>query len=382
MTAHEKYDVIVLGIGGMGSAALYHLAKRGQRVLGLERFDIPHAMGSSHGVNRIIRLAYYEDPAYVPLLRRAYQLWRELQAEAGEQLLHVTGSIDASAEDGDVFQGSLRSCELYDLPHEVLTSAELHRRFPGFELPGDHRALYQPDGGFVLSERAIVAHVGGALAAGAVVRARETAVEWKLTASGVRVRTTNGEYEADRIVLTAGAWMGKLLPDLDRLFAPERQVLAWFQPLESARFTPATFPVFNLTVDEGRYYGFPVFGIPGFKVGRYHHFEEAIDPDHWRDEPGASDQAILRDFTAKYFPAAAGPVMTLKSCIFTNTPDEHFIVDRLHEEGRVIVASPCSGHGFKFCPVIGEILADLATEGSTRHDISLFRIDRFMNATV
>jgi sarcosine oxidase len=377
MTAHAKYDAIVLGIGGMGSAALYHLARRGQRVLGLEQYDIPHAMGSSHGVNRIIRLAYYEDPAYVPLLRRAYELWRELQVEAGEPLLHITGSIDASAEDGEVFQGSLRSCELHDLPHEVLTGAELHRRFPGFELPAAHRAIYQPEGGFVLSERAIVAHVQGALVAGANVRAREAALEWELTGSGVRVRTAKGVYEADRLVLSAGAWMGKLLPGLDQLFAPERQVLAWFQPLVLDRFTPANFPVFNLTVDEGRYYGFPVHCIPGFKVGRYHHREEAIDPAGWNDEPDDVDEAILREFTAKYFPAAAGPVMTLKSCIFTNTPDEHFIVDRLAADGRVIVASPCSGHGFKFCPVIGEILADLATDGQTRHDITVFRLDRF-----
>jgi sarcosine oxidase len=295
----------------MGSAACYHLARRGQRVLGLERFDIPHMMGSSHGVNRIIRLAYYEDPSYVPLLKRSYELWRSLESELGEQILHITGSVDASHADGEVFTGSLRSCELHDLPHEVLTGKELAARYPGYRLPDDHLALLQPEGGFVLSERAIVAHVQGAIAAGATIRAREEVVAWELTASGVRVRTAKGEYEAERLIVSAGAWAGKLIPELAALMIPERQVLAWFQPSDPSRFQPSNFPVFNLTVDEGRYYGFPVYGIPGFKVGRYHHRDETIDPNAWNREPDEIDEAILREFTAKYFPAADGPVMTL-----------------------------------------------------------------------
>lgn len=377
MAPATSFDVIVAGVGGMGSAACYHLARRGKRVLGLERFDVPHAMGSSHGVNRIIRLAYYEAPAYVPLLRRSYELWRELQSGFGEQLLHITGSIDASAPDGEVFAGSLRSCELHDLPHEVLTGAQLSERFPGYRLPPDHSAVLQPEGGFVLSERAIVAHVEGAIEAGATIRAREPVVEWATTTAGVRVRTAKGVYEAEQLIVSAGAWSAALLPELVELAVPERQVLAWFQPAERALFQPERFPVFNLTVEEGRYYGFPVYGIPGFKVGRYHHLDERIDPDAWDREPNDADEAVLREFTARYFPLANGPAMTLKSCIFTNTPDEHFIVDRLGPHPAVIVASPCSGHGYKFCPIIGEILADLAVEGASRHDISLFRLDRF-----
>lgn len=376
----SKYDVIVLGIGGMGSAACYHLAKRGRRVLGLERLDIPHMMGSSHGVNRIIRLAYYEDPSYVPLLRRAYELWRELQSAFGEQLLHITGSIDASERDGEVFTGSLRSCELHDLPHEVFTGKELARRFPGYRLPDDHVALFQSEGGFVLSERAIVAHVQGAIEAGATIRGREEVLGWDLTAAGVRLRTSKATYDAERLIVSAGAWAGKMIPEIERLAVPERQVLAWFQPSTPDLFQPANFPVFNLTVEEGRYYGFPVYGIPGFKVGRYHHRAEEIDPDAWNREPDDVDEEMLRSFTARYFPAAEGPVMTMKSCMFTNSPDEHFIVDHLYGEQRVIVASPCSGHGFKFCSVIGEILADLAIRGETNHDISLFRLGRFVSA--
>ncbi|MEA2526827.1 MAG: sarcosine oxidase [Thermomicrobiales bacterium] len=379
-TASSGYDVIVIGVGGMGSAACYHLARRGKRVLGLERFDVPHAMGSSHGVNRIIRLAYYEDPSYVPLLRRAYELWRELQSDFGEQLLHITGSADASDEHGEVFQGALRSCELHDLPHEVLSSADLTRRFPAFRLPSDHFALYQPEGGFLLSERCVVAHVFGALAAGAEIRAREQVLSWTATASGVRVVTDRGSYEAERLIISAGAWMQSLVPALTSLAQPERQVLAWFQPTSADLFAPARFPVFNLSVDEGRYYGFPVFGIPGFKVGRYHHREEQIDPDDFDRAPNPADEAVLREFAARYFPAGAGPTMAMMSCIFTNTPDEHFVIDVLPDAPQVVVASPCSGHGFKFCSVVGEILADLASRGATGHDIGLFRLERIAGA--
>lgn len=377
MSNKHGYDVIVVGIGGMGSAACYHLAKRGQRVLGLERFDIPHAMGSSHGVNRIIRLAYYEDPSYVPLLRRAYQLWRDLETEFTEQLLYITGSIDASDPDGDVFAGALRSCELHDLPHTVLTSAELTSRFPGFSLPASHNALYQPEGGFLMSERGIVAHVSGAISAGAEIRARERVIEWDITTAGVRVTTERGVYEAGQLVLSAGAWMQSLVPELQILAQPERQVLGWFQPYEPDIYSTRHFPVFNLSVDEGRYYGFPVHHVPGFKVGRYHHLEEHVSAEAFAREPTATDEEMLRSFTARYFPRAAGPTMALRSCLFTNTPDEHFIIDHLPGAQAVTVASPCSGHGYKFCSVIGEILADLSSGGSTSHDIALFRLNRF-----
>ena len=380
--SNKAFDVIVVGIGAMGSAACLQLARRGSRVLGLERFDIPHAMGSSHGINRIIRLAYYEDPSYVPLLRRAYELWRELERGFGEQLLHITGSIDASPRDSWVFEGSLRSCEEHGLPYEILDHRQLAARFPAYQLPEGHFALFQPDGGFLLSERCIVANVQAAQDAGADIHAREKVLSWDLTASGVKVETDRAAYEAERIVLSAGAWMSDLLPALKPLAIPERQVLAWFQPTNPKLFAPEHFPVFNMEVDEGRYYGFPVYGIPGVKIGKYHHFHEVVDPDEMNREPTAEDEAVLRAFSSRYFPASDGPVMALKSCIFTNSPDEHFIIDTLPGEPRVIVASPCSGHGFKFASVIGEILADLAIDGSTKHDIGLFTLDRFQHTRV
>jgi sarcosine oxidase len=371
--AVERFDAIVVGVGGMGSAALFHLARRGRRALGLERFSVPHELGSSHGVTRIIRLAYYEDPAYVPLLRRAYELWRGLEERTGEPLLHVTGSVDAGPE---VFEGSLRSCEEHDLPHETLSGAELGRRFPAYRLPPETEALLQPDGGFLEPERCIVAHAREAEALGASVRTGERVLGWEPAGDGVRVRSERGTYEAERLVLCAGAW-SESVARLPGLVAAERQVLAWLEPLEPGLFEPARFPVFNLVVPEGRWYGFPVFGLPGFKVGRYHHREEVVDPDAFDREPGPEDEALLRGFVERYFPAGAGPTASLKTCLFENSPDEHFLLDLHPEAPQAVVAAGFSGHGFKFCSVVGEIAADLALDGDTRHDIGFLTLSRF-----
>ncbi|CAN5273459.1 N-methyl-L-tryptophan oxidase [soil metagenome] len=376
--AAQTFDVIVVGIGGMGSAAIWQLARRGQRVLGLERFDIPHDHGSSHGVTRIIRLAYYEHPDYVPLLKRAFALWNEAGNAFGEKLLVTTGSLDAGAADGEVFQGSLGSCLKHALPHEVLTGAEINARFPGYRLPGDFAGLFQPDGGFVLSERAIVAHATMAMSAGAVVHARERVIEWSpIAGGGVRVKTERGTYEAGRLVLSPGAWIGDLVPSLRTLAVPERQVLGWFQPDELAKFAPAAFPVLNLMVPEGRYYLLPVHGVPGLKIGLYHHFHERGHADALSREVTPADEAVLRRCLRLYFPDADGPVMALHTCMFTNTPDEHFIIDTLPGQPEVVIASPCSGHGYKFASVVGEIIADLATEGRSSFDLSMFRLGRF-----
>jgi sarcosine oxidase len=373
------YDVIVVGVGGMGSAAAWQLARRGQRVLGLERFDIPHNKGSSHGVSRIIRLPYYEDPAYVPLLHRAYALWHEAEAETGAELLVTTGSIDASAEDDPLFQGALASAREHDLAHEVLTGTEVNERFLGYRLPAAHRAVFQPQGGLVASERAIVSHVALAQREGADIRARERVLRWTADpgGEGVTVTTDKGEYRAARLVLTAGAWIGELAARLARLAVPERQVLAWLQPHRPDWFTTDRFPVFNLQVEEGRYYGFPVYEVPGFKFGRYHHQNETGTADTLLREPDVADEELLRQFGERYFPDGSGATMALRACMFTNTPDEHFIIDRDPDHPQVVLASPCSGHGYKFCSVIGEILADLAMgDGTTRHEIGFLRLAR------
>lgn len=373
-----NYDVIVAGVGAMGSAAAYQLAQRGQRVLGLERFDIPHAMGSSHGTNRIIRLAYFEHPLYVPLLRRAYELWRSTETAFGEQLLYITGGIDAGPLGGRVVGGSLAACREHDLPHELLDAREAMRRFPGFRLAPDQVANFQADAGFVMSERAIVAHVTMAMAAGAEIRAREAILGWEPTAGGgVRVTTSRGTYEAGRLILSTGAWIADHAPALVGLAVPERQVLGWFQPKVPAHFALGAFPVSIVETAEASCYQFPIFGVPGFKIGLYHHLKQTGHADSLSREPTEEDEAALREVLRETFPDADGPLLGLRCCMFTNTPDEHFVVDTLPGLPQVVVASPCSGHGFKFSSVMGEVLADLATSGSTRHDISLFRLDRF-----
>jgi sarcosine oxidase len=375
----NRFNTIVVGVGGMGSATAYYLARRGQRVLGLERYDIPHDQGSSHGYTRIIRLAYYEHPSYVMLLRRAYELWRELEARREEQLLHITGSIDAGPADSWVFKGSLRSCVEHELQHEVLTGSELAERFPGYRLPPDIMAVLQPDGGYLAPERCIVSYAFEAMRHGAELHGRETVLGWEpLGDEGVRVETDRDVYEADSLVITAGAWNDRLIDFLPGLAVPERQVLAWFQPQRPELFEPELFPVFNLLVEEGRYYGFPVHGVPGFKIGRYHHFEEHGPADAIDFEVYEEDEEMLRELTSRYFPAAVGPTMTLKACMFTNTPDNHFLIDLHPQYPQVAYASACSGHGFKFASVVGEILADLAQHRATRHQIDLFSHERFL----
>ncbi len=374
-----RYDAIVIGLGGMGSATAAHLARRGWRVLGLEQFDLLHERGSSHGLTRIIRLAYHEDPSYVPLLRRAYELWHALEAEAREQLLITTGSLEGGPEDGPTFRGALAAAEEHQIEHEVLDMDAVQRRFPAYRgFPHATRAVLQPDGGFLLSERCVLAHVNVALRHGAELRFRDAALSWEATpGGGVRVVSSHGTDEADRLVICGGAWAGRLVPALAPLAIPERQVLAWLQPTRPELFDPAVFPVFLIDVEEGSFYGFPVHDVPGFKFGRYHHREERMDPDDPDRSALPADERLLRSFAERYFPDGAGPTVMLKACIFTNSPDEHFILDTLPDAPQVSVAAGFSGHGFKFCSVVGEVMADLAMHGSTRHRIDLFRLDRF-----
>ena len=372
------YDVIVIGLGGMGSAAVYHLARRGSKVLGLERFDIPHDHGSSHGVTRIIRLAYAEHENYVPLLRRAYQLWREIESEVDERLLFVTGGIDAGEEGSGTVTGALRSCKIHNIPHEILDAHSLRTRFPGYNLPHEMVAVFHPDGGFVLSERAIVAYVMAARALGATVKARERVLDWKADGGGLRVRTDRDSYSTSKLIVTAGPWTSDLVPTVAPLLTVERQVLIWSQPLYPDTFRLEAFPVFNMEAPEGRFYGFPIYGVPGFKLGKYHHLRQQTDPDHMDRECHPEDEEVLRVAIRRYFPDANGPTLALKTCLFTNTRDEHFLIDFHPGLPQACIAAGFSGHGFKFCSVIGEIVTDLALEGSTRWDISLFRLNRLI----
>src|SRR5262245_46709758 len=374
--AAHGYDAIVIGVGGMGSAAACHLARRGARTLALEQFDIPHDLGSSHGISRIIRLAYWEHPNYVPLVRRAYDLWLDLERSAGERLLVVTGSIDAGLASSANIVGVRDACRRFQLANEEFDSAALTARFPGYRLPADVIAILQPQGGFLVPERCIVTHVETAQRAGAEVHARERVLGWDTVAGGVRVRTDRGEYSAGRLVITAGPWTASLVRAMTATLTPERQVVLWSQPRVPGFFRSDNFPVFYIREHDDGFYGFPIHSVPGMKIGKYHHRHEAVDPDTMDRQPNRDDEEVLREGIRRYFPDADGPTMSMKTCLFTNTRDEHFVIDFLDNDPRVAVAAGFSGHGFKFCSVVGEILADLALDGGTRHDISLFAMKR------
>lgn len=371
----ERYDAVVVGVGGMGSAALYHLARRGRRVLGLDRFDVPNELGSSHGLTRIIRLAHFEGPSFVPLVQRAYELWRELEDLGDDQLLYITGAIDAG---GELFEGSLACCVELDLEHEVLDGASLGRRFPGYRLPDDLPVLFQPDGGFLLPEICVGAHARAAAAHGAELRTSERVLDWEELGEGIVVRTDRATVEAELLVLTAGAWAQEIARLPAGLVGASRQSVVWFAPHRPELFAPHRFPVFNLEIDGEHVYGFPEFGVPGVKIGRYDGETPIVpDPDHMSRGIADTDEASLRPLVERYLPDAAGTVLDVRTCPFDPSPDEGFIIDRHPESDRAVLAAGFSGRGFKFCSVVGEILVDLILEGETRHDIGRFLLDRF-----
>jgi sarcosine oxidase len=371
-----QFDVVVVGTGAMGSAALYQLARRGARVLGVERFAPGHDKGSSHGETRIIRLGYFEHPSYVPLVRRAYALWRELEAASGHKLLHTTGIAEIGPPGGELVAGTLAASRLHQLPHEILDAAETMRRFPAFNIPSDYVAVLQPDGGFVAVEPAIEAQVALARAAGAELRTGVAVFSITAHGNGVRIGTSQGEIEAGAAIVAAGPWVGTLVPNLP--VRVTREVMAWFHPSDPALFSADRFPVFILESRHGMHYGFPLHGSPGVKIAKHHHRNETVDPDRVDRVISPADEALIRRALAGHIPAADGPLAAARTCLYTVTPDHDFIIDRLPDAPNVIVASPCSGHGFKFAPVVGEILADLAIEGGTDHDIRRFRLSRFL----
>jgi sarcosine oxidase len=372
-----SFDVVVCGLGAMGSAALYELARRRVRVLGLERFTPGHDRGSSHGATRIIRLAYWEHPSYVPLLRRAYDLWRELEGAAGQKFLHVTGVAEIGPPDGMLVRGTLAAAHLHALRHEVLPARDVMRRFPAFRLPPKFVAVVQPDGGFLAAEPSIHAMLALAQAAGAELRTGKTVRTIESHGGGVRVVTDRTVIEAGSAIVAAGPWTKSLLPDLAAPLRVTRQVMAWFAPSEPALFAPGRFPVFLIESRHGIHYGLPPFGGAGIKVAKHHHRDKSVDPDAHDRTVSAEDEALIRAALADHLPAANGKLLDAKTCLYTMTPDSDFLIDRLPGAPQVIVASPCSGHGFKFAPVIGEILADLATTGATRHDLARFALVRF-----
>lgn len=375
------YDTIVLGLGAMGSATAYHLATRGVRVLGLEQFGPAHDRGSSHGESRIIRQAYFEDPAYVPLVLRAYELWRDLERETGADLLAITGGLMLGTEGSPVIAGSLLSAQTHNLPHEMLDAGEIRRRFPPFAVPDDTIGLYENEAGALRPEACIRAHLDRAAALGATLHFNEPALRWEPTAAGgVRVTTATATYEAEHLVITAGAWAPVMLADLGLPLVVERQLSLWFEPVGgTAPFTPGKFPIYVWDRPDGvAMYGFPALNgaSGGVKFGM-HHGGIATTADTIDREIHAAEVEATRAVLRESIPSLNGPLLRAVACMYTNTPDEDFVIAHHPTAPQVTLAAGFSGHGFKFAAVVGEILADLTCDGTTRHPIGLFTPSRF-----
>ncbi|MDB5328883.1 MAG: N-methyl-L-tryptophan oxidase [Phycisphaerales bacterium] len=372
------YDVIVIGVGAMGASTCYELARRGVRVLGLEQFDIPHALGSSTGFSRMIRMAYYEHPDYVPLLKRAYELWDELEKASGQKLLHLTVGLYMGPPGGEVVSGSLASARRHGLPHETLDRAQLAERFRQFQLPDGWAALYEPRAGFLLPEKVIAAYADLALRAGAEIHGREPVLQWHADDKGVTVRTPRGEYAAAHLVFTGGAWSGSLLHDLGIPLQVTRQVMGWVWPNQPQQFALGHFPVWAINNPAGGLdYGFPMHPEnPGLKIA-HHAPGRPTDPDKVAREPLPGDEETFRPALRRYLPAGDGPLLSLRTCLYTNSPDHHFIIDHHPRHEHVTIACGFSGHGFKFASVMGEVLADLATKGKTELPVKFLGLRRF-----
>jgi sarcosine oxidase len=372
------YDVIIAGLGAMGSASAYHLTAAGSRVLGLDRFHPPHEFGSSHGLTRIIREAYFEHPSYVPLVQRAYWLWADLEKKSQRHLFVQTGGVMIGPSEGALVSGARRSAEEHRLRYELLSSTELHRRFPVFQPAAEMVGVWEPRAGVLFPELAIQTHLELAAKQGASLRFNEPVLKWEPDGQGVRVHTPTGTYTADRLMLAAGAWIQSLVQELKLPLSVERQVLYWFEPRsQAAAFQAPTCPIHIWEYAPRHFfYGFPELG-DGVKVA-LHHQGEPTQPETVRREVSAQETESMRALLRRFLPAAEGRLRATEVCLYTNTPDEHFILDWHPRHPPVLLASPCSGHGFKFSSVIGELAALLLRGQPPSFDLSLFKISRFI----
>jgi sarcosine oxidase len=376
----DRYDVIVLGLGGMGSAAARHLAGRGAEVLGLEQFTPAHTLGASHGDSRIVRKAYFEHPDYVPLLLRAYPLWDQLGVDIGQPLFTRTGALMIGAADSAVVTGTLTSAQGWGLEHEVIDCAQMKQRYPQFSLRSDEVAVFETDAGYVRPEDVVRAHLDLARRDGAELRFGIKVTDWHLDGDDVLVEYEGGQARARRLVLAAGAWTGPLAPDLGVPLRVGRRIMHFLRPDDPAQYEADQFPVYIFQTDpEDVIYGCPRVGEPadGIKVG-FHYRGGDTDPDLIDRTVSAAESQQMRDLLADRIPGLARDYVEARVCMYTLTPDEHFVIDVLPgSAGRVAVAAGFSGHGFKFTPVVGEILADLALTGTTEQPIDFLRATRF-----
>jgi sarcosine oxidase len=368
--------LIVLGLGGMGSATAAHLARRGAEVLCVEQFLLGHDKGSSHGESRIIRQAYFEGAAYVPLLLRAYELWADLEGD-DPGIFQMTGGLFLGRPDTDAVAGSLASAREHDLPHEELDAVEIRRRFPAFAPDDDEVGVYEERSGFVRPERTVLAHWRRAQASAAEMWAGGPALDWHADESGVRVVTPGGTIEADRLVLAPGAWAPRLLADLRLPLSVTRQTVFWFRPTDPVAYALGTQPVFVWERPGLSPYGFPCLDEDGgVKIGVHHRGAET-DPDLVDRVVSPEEAEEVAELIRPLLPTLPGTLLRAIACLYTTTPDHHFVIGLHPQHANVALACGFSGHGFKFVPVVGEILADLALDGSTRHPIGLFDPTRF-----
>lgn len=383
MASDNTADVIVVGGGVMGCAAAYHLAKDGQRVLLLEQFGVVHTQGSSHGPSRIIRLAY-DTADYVQLARAAYGLWRELEAESARSLLRTIGGLDLGAPDALALDQIRATYQAAGVAFEALDRDEIVRRYPKFSLPDGTIGYYQPDYGLLDADLCVATLAELARRHGAQIHEHEAALQIKPLADGVEVRTSAGTYTAGRLIISAGSWVGPLLGQvgIQLPLTVSKELVAYFQPPDPEAYLPERFPIFihrfpNTTTLGS---GFPIFRHAGFKMifDRTGPLVEPGDPDR---EPAPGQLDLLLSYAASVLPSLGSQVIEAMTCRYTMTPDEHFVIDRHPEYPQIVIASPCSGHGFKFGSVIGRILADLAVDGCTAFPIGRFQLNRSFTAS-
>jgi sarcosine oxidase len=373
----QTYDAIVVGCGGMGSATVYELARRGHRVLGLEQFTPIHARGSSHGRTRVIRTAYYEHPAYVPILRRAWERWYDLEQSLGRHLLTECGCLSIGPSGGELITGVQQAARLHHLAIQNFSRQELERDFP-FVVNDGTTGVHEEQAGYLLVEDCVRAHLDAAISHGATLRSEEPMTKWAFTENTFKVETTHGKYETPKLIVTAGAWATKLLADIGVPLWVMRQVMCWFEPKEPAHFRRDRFPVFLYETPEHAFYGVPMIDSQGVKLARHYGEPELSSPDAMNWETTAADEAAVRPFLDTYLPNRIGRCNAMQACMYTLTPDRHFVIDKHPKNSNLILAGGFSGHGFKFSPVVGEILADLTLSGTTLHPIDLFRANRFV----
>jgi len=376
----ETFDVVVLGLGVMGASAVHQLAGRGVRVLGLDANQRGHVLGSSHGRSRIIREAYYEAVEYVPLVQRALVQWRELEEETGLDLLLMTGCLNIGRPGTHVVDGVIASAKRHGLLSEVLPSDAMRSRFPAFALPESHVGVYQPTAGVLNADACVGALVDASVARGATIRHGEMVSSWAPDGDGVIVHTPSGTIRAQKLVITAGPWSASVLADLGLPLQAVRQYIVHFEPHAPERFSPPGFPAFIWDVAEGEVYGIPYLPGSGFKVGG-HDPGEPCTPETARRTVTVEEIENVRSIFERCLPGCATTMSMAATCLYTVTPDRHFIIDRHPEHPQISYAAGFSGHGFKFGPTIGEVLADLAIEGSSRHDVAFLRAARFPAAS-